>query len=83
MSKRMREYVVHWLLLHGTDWVKYNEVDDVFTANYHLPINTATQATESVLHVLMKGGYVSVHESQHMIPTRFKLSKKAICKLEH
>jgi hypothetical protein len=83
MSKRMREYVVHWLLLHGTDWVNYNEVDDVFTANYHLPINTATQAIESVLHVMMKAGYLSVNESQYMIPTRFKLAKKSIELLNH
>ena len=80
MTKRMREYIVHWLLLHGTDWVSH--VDDVFFTNYHLPCNHA-QADETVLSVMLKGGYLAYQKYKLTQPEKWKLTEKALCKAKH
>lgn len=87
MTKRMREYVVHWLLLHGTDWVDYGQVNQVFYENYHLPKlesnGLTTQAIETVASVMHKGGYLTYHKSEHKIPAKWRLTEKALCKAKH
>jgi len=83
MTKRMREYVVHWLLLHGTDWVRYDEVNQVFYDNYHTQDKPNSGADESVVSVMMKGGYITYHKSEYRIPAKWRLTEKALCKAKH
>jgi hypothetical protein len=83
MTKRMREYVVHWLLLHGTDWVWYNEVNQVFYENYHTQDKPNSGANESVVSVMMKGGYLTFLRDKSMNPAKWRLTEKALCKAKH
>jgi hypothetical protein len=84
MTKRMREYVVHWLLLHGTDWVRYDEVNQVFYDNYHTQDKPNSGATEDVISVMLKGGYLTYLGNKNMIsPAQWRLTEKALCKAKH
>ena len=87
MTKRMREYVVHWLLLHGTDWVRYDEVNPVFYDNYHTQDKPNSGAMEDVIEVMHKGGYLTYHNndkvSDTIFPAKWRLTEKALCKAKH
>lgn len=87
MTKRMREYVVHWLLLHGTDWVNYNAVDPLFYDNYHPQDKPNSGAMESVASVMHKGGYLTyldaVYKQPLAQPAKWRLTEKALCKAKH
>lgn len=83
MTKRMREYVVHWLLLHGTDWVRYGDVDKLFYDNYHPQDKPNSGAVESIASVMHKGGYLTYEDSKYMHQSRWRLTTKALCKAKH
>jgi len=83
MTKRMREYVVHWLLLHGTDWVDYGQVNQVFTENYHTQDKPNSGAFEAIYEVMHKGGYLTYKQSKHKTPASYQLTEKALCKAKH
>lgn len=83
MSKRMREYVVHWLLLHGKEGVSWDRIDPVFMQNYHLQDKHTSGAIEDVYEVMVKGGYLQRLSTKKQVYVEYQLTEKAICKLEH
>jgi len=83
MTKRMREYVVHWLLLHGTDWVQQNEVNHVFYENYHTQDKPNSGAFEAIYEVMHKGGYLSFNRGKQNLYATLRLTEKALCKAKH
>jgi hypothetical protein len=83
MTKRMREYVVHWLLLHGKEKISWDRIDPVFMQNYHTQDKPNSGAREDVYEVMHKGGYLQRLSSKKHVYIEYQLTEKALCKAKH